>query len=721
MRPATNPTRSSRRGVTLVEMMVAVGLLVLMMSVIVAVFQSATGAIQEQRAFAALDQELRRIDSIIRMDLGGVTAQMTPPNDPGQKQGYFEYAENALADSQGEDSDDTLRFTAKAPDGQPFVGNLWLPASVPATDNRYVNAALPTLYPVRVTSQYAEIVYFLRNGNLYRRVVLIKPQLASSAQAFVNPPFVGNTPQDPELYNGLFTPNVRTGPTFFGFRTNIFTPATEFAGGTYAGTMTVLGFPFVSWPGMNDLSARPSAFPTSYAGYPDPTQVPIGSYAPVPNTLGDLTPRENRIFNPRAVDDWVNNANPLTVTVPDGLPDDENDMDGNGAPFEGDGVPDYPPILYPSIFSPTNAIANNQLVWEFNNLGGIATTPRVTPNYDNMAFPYLYPYAYSVADFPSSSIGMVHSLDPTVSPVGTNANPYFGTFLSPPFNHNPIDLGDSLPGPGGLQTWWGFPTKRETSSPFWLDPIKRLNDPATATYFAALGPMSGSESLGAGYQAAPLSWYRRLNSPANQVPWLPWLNAASTPYPTAQPYADATGSGYFVLPPNAVWEEDLLATNVRSFDVKALDVNAKMVNPATNGIVYLPPGYYDLGYGNMLSGTNPLFLDSFAHEGRMPPLTTDYRSNPQFPALQPNIGDDNATVLRMRRTWDSWSTTYSNVPSVPRIPFNGPLAGLPPTFPSYPAPYPAALRGIQIQVRLASPDGQRVKTLTIQQDFTDKL
>ena len=50
-------------------------------------------------------------------------------------------------------------------------------------------------------------------------------------------------------------------------------------------------------------------------------------------------------------------------------------------------------------------------------------------------------------------------------------------------NHNPLDLGDNLPTPvnppiiGGnvagtaiLQTWWGFPTWRETLSVNWNDP-----------------------------------------------------------------------------------------------------------------------------------------------------------------------------------------------------------------------------------------------------------
>ena len=37
-----------------------------------------------------------------------------------------------------------------------------------------------------MTSEYAEIIYFLRNGNLYRRVLLIAPELQSAIVPTVN-------------------------------------------------------------------------------------------------------------------------------------------------------------------------------------------------------------------------------------------------------------------------------------------------------------------------------------------------------------------------------------------------------------------------------------------------------------------------------------------------------------------------------------------------------
>jgi hypothetical protein len=50
----------------------------------------------------------------------------------------------------------------------------------------------------------------------------------------------------------------------------------------------------------------------------------------------------------------------------------------------------------------------------------------------------------------------------------------------------------------------------------------------------------------------------------------------------------------------------------------------------------------------------------------------------------------------------------------------GVVGGLP-IYPSYPAPYPMPLRGLQIQIRVVDPRNERVKVLTIRQDFSDKL
>ena len=250
-----------RRGVTLVEMLVVVALVVLMMVILVQIFQSATGAMSASRTIQELDVNLRQVDSVIRSDLAGVTAKMTPGmNDPKDKRGYFEYSENAFADAQGEDTDDWMAFTTRAPEGQVFSGRQWL--AYPANQ---------AIQPITINSQVAEVIYFLRNGNLYRRVFLVAPERA----------------------NTLFRGTGGTG----SFNTSIF------------GQNVI-----VSWLGMNDISCRPGG---------------VNSFgialSPIPNDLGDLTNRENRALRPRFINDFTGpNGN-----TGDGVPDDNNGDDVN--------------------------------------------------------------------------------------------------------------------------------------------------------------------------------------------------------------------------------------------------------------------------------------------------------------------------------------------------------------------------------------------------------
>src|SRR3954452_24575348 len=165
--PGSSPGRR-RKGVTLVEMLVTLAVLLVLMTIIVQIFGAATGSLSGAQAYQELDNKLRQLDVTIRTDLRGVTATFTPPLDPKDNKGYFEYGENEVADQQGEDGDDYLKFTAKAPDGRPFVGRFWpsfldLRAGSPTNGQRIPHPN----GPITITSQSAEIIYFLRNGNLY--------------------------------------------------------------------------------------------------------------------------------------------------------------------------------------------------------------------------------------------------------------------------------------------------------------------------------------------------------------------------------------------------------------------------------------------------------------------------------------------------------------------------------------------------------------------------
>ena len=318
-----------------------------------------------------------------------------------------------------------------------------------------------------------------------------------------------------------------------------------------------------------------------------------------------------------------------------------------------------------------------------------------------MAFPFVFPGAYSIPQTLTTAYGWIHSPNPEVNigspsaPVGVtyqgNAN---GTTLNylQNINHNPLDTGDNLSIPanqsGYLQTWWGFPTWRETLSPFWLDPTVQIN--MIEGQPAGLGYIPANSALPAG---TPLPAMTALYHNTNPQPFNDGFGSPSVFFPLNGGVPPALWSQYS-------WEDDLIMTGVRSFDIKAYD----------NSLA----AYADLGWGDdlrlyqfyvnfpgvvipaappVLAGTPPVTIwppvnpavnplgqyyntltQTFAHEGRMPPLVEDNVFDAQYGAVPAgyyaapnntytgNIGDDNPQVVRLRRVWDSWSTEYTQAP-----------------------------------------------------------
>ena len=768
-------------------MLVTVAMLVIIMTILVQVFQAATGALSAAQAFQGIDDQLRRVDGLLRSDLEGVTARFTPPLDPAQGLGYFEYGENEFADVQGEDSDDFLRFTAKAPEGRPFTGRMWIPHD--GTSGLYN----PNVQPVTITSDTAEIIYFLRNGNLYRRVLLVAPQLQSSISQVVNNHATGNLAFYPPQFGNA--------------------PALAF-GGAPPATATVP----VSWQGVNDLSARPAVRGAAInAATTTPNSIVL-------NSLSDLTNRENRFAAPRFSDDFFGIA---TAAVPDGISDD---------PFS-DNVPDYYPTLYPNAFSSTPG-ASTQLIFEpFYSKVTRAIPPLVngaptTASLSAMPFPFVFPGAYSIPQFVTNdAYGWIHAPSPYALVATDSQDCTTYKFEDNPLaylqsiNHNPIELGDNLPtlyntpnvnGKAGAnvirQTWWGFPTSRETMSPSWSDPGRQVNDNVN---FAGFGQPAGLTPRSTSF-AKTASGLPGVDDDADLLPPMakpgsfPTGDSFSLIRRTPQPFCDGLGDqsafmggatfGQAALW-SQTWEDDLIMTGVRSFDVKAYDNSIaayvdlgwgddfRLIQQSTypagivhyknatlTGAPYLNGNYdessqsysapafkYANGqYWNLLTQT-------FAHEGRTPPLIADNILDAQYPNpnyvnssnftnqygninftvggvaddyifanYSSNVGDNGGGVVRMRRVWDSWSTAYSRAPAngvynnpvhppgnANTDPLNGvpwgPNGGTPPIYPSDPPPYPAPLRGIQIQIRVTDPTNQRIKSITIRQDFTDKL
>ena len=126
----------TRRGMTLVEMMVAVTATLILMGAVAQVFSIFGTAVTNSRSMLELDSQLRVVSNRLRNDLKGVTAQTLPPLSPDSAEGYFEIVEGPWRESDvaadaavaRTDADDVLLFTTRST-AAPFVGNCSLGGS----------------------------------------------------------------------------------------------------------------------------------------------------------------------------------------------------------------------------------------------------------------------------------------------------------------------------------------------------------------------------------------------------------------------------------------------------------------------------------------------------------------------------------------------------------------------------------------------------------------
>jgi len=220
MNPISRTSRTiaaHQRGFTLVELLVSVALVLLLMTLFAQIFASATDSLGTQRGIAENDQRARRLQTTLESDLArrtfralvnakgieplqpdSLTVAGFPEPDDTLQRGYFYYAEN----DPNNDTDDVLQFTMQAFGSQiwadadipPFVGKtVYFTNGNPATqldqpevDDGHLtwNAGLGVMEVIennRGASQFAEVAYFLRHGNLYRRTLLIRQPFAPPA------------------------------------------------------------------------------------------------------------------------------------------------------------------------------------------------------------------------------------------------------------------------------------------------------------------------------------------------------------------------------------------------------------------------------------------------------------------------------------------------------------------------------------------------------------
>jgi type II secretory pathway component PulJ len=174
--------RHRRAGLTLIELLIAVGLTLVIILAMIRAFKSSSESISQGRAQMDMHNKIRVVTDQLRRDLANATR---PPGPSATSDGYFELIEGEETDAEHAtselsfigDHDDILALTVRSED-EPFRGRFnggW------------------------VESWVAEVVWWIvhddtnNNGEaeydeslrLYRRVLLIRPDLGTSETDFL--------------------------------------------------------------------------------------------------------------------------------------------------------------------------------------------------------------------------------------------------------------------------------------------------------------------------------------------------------------------------------------------------------------------------------------------------------------------------------------------------------------------------------------------------------
>lgn len=303
-----HPRPARRAGFTLLEMLLSVVLTLVLMYLVAEVFSVVGSSINDSRALLGLSDRLRATQSRLEMDLKGITSCMTPPAKIGDNEGYFELIEgpvgptvsittramnideagNPVPDTTAIDYDDVLMFTTCTTNNEPFMGRaIRVKVSYDSSDIPTGN----TLFAGdRIESRFAEVAWFVRGRTLYRRVKIIKPDFVLNAGGAGPPPphpldltcfsLYGGTTMDPStLSDGVLG---GLGGTLLGYEDQ-----DDSLNNVPIKIIKDLNNPVdAAFENIFDLSTH--------------IEVDTGSplnWTWVPNSLADLTKRENRMYH----------------------------------------------------------------------------------------------------------------------------------------------------------------------------------------------------------------------------------------------------------------------------------------------------------------------------------------------------------------------------------------------------------------------------------------
>ncbi len=174
----------NRRGMTLIEMMVATTMTLIIMGIIAQLFGILGNSVSGSRTTLDMSQQLRAVANTLRTDLAGITVETVPPVAADSDSGYLEIIEGENGDftsgtaSLTGDCDDILMFTSRSL-SSPFVGKfedgliespnaeiIWLCQPSPIAMQTIPGSTLYTLYRRQLLAMdYVGAGAFATGGN----------------------------------------------------------------------------------------------------------------------------------------------------------------------------------------------------------------------------------------------------------------------------------------------------------------------------------------------------------------------------------------------------------------------------------------------------------------------------------------------------------------------------------------------------------------------------
>lgn len=183
---SSNPSQyrsSSRRGLTLIEIMIALTMTLIVLGAMMQAFQYASGQMQMGRATMEMANRLRSAEELLRSDLKNLTVEPRPYTGVTNPNGYFEIIDGAMRDKTNAsginsylgDVDDVIAMTVRS-DGQFFRGR-HIPDNT--TSSKVIESSIAEVmwYTTFADRNADQLIDLDESVKIHRRVLLIRPDM----------------------------------------------------------------------------------------------------------------------------------------------------------------------------------------------------------------------------------------------------------------------------------------------------------------------------------------------------------------------------------------------------------------------------------------------------------------------------------------------------------------------------------------------------------------